>query len=221
MEIPTIRRTRIELTNLVILRQAYNKKYSTKIKPQLYRDYVRVIMNTVKSYVIDGGFLALPYEVGNIFVQRKIRNLFRVDGTLRKVYVNWHETYKLRKEKYPEFTVEDWKKPENKMKCIIIYDLSNTGGYTFRIQFKPSKLKHNRNVRFYYLKPITRFSKQLGKYINSNTKIPTYYESNQVRIDGYDNREIDKRIAEHNKDRQRRGYRKYLRSIEENGDKTE
>jgi hypothetical protein len=181
MEKVMTKRILLELTNKSAYYKKFKKDISFKLSVKDYAKYLRIIADTFKTYIVEGGLIILPYSLGKIYVSKKQRVLKTPSGNIKKRYVNWKATYDLRKEKYPHYTVDDWKKPENRQVCLIVYDLTNTGGYTYKITWIKFGYKGNTNANYYYFKPIVRFSRQLGKYIsNENIKTPSYYESIKV-----------------------------------------
>ncbi len=215
-----MKRTLIKLTNIKSFRDSYKEEFGN-IDQGLYYKYFEIIMKTIKDYIIQGGYLILPFNVGSLFIEKKDRGGLKTDGgKLKQRFVDWRSTYEYRKKKYPNYTREDWKKPENKEKCLIIYNNDHTDGNIYRIRYTKTNIKGNRNIIYYYFKPIIRFSRQLAKYLKQNKKIPNYYEYYKKGGNKFDYGAFERKITAHNQARKREGYRKYLHSLEKNRNKT-
>ena len=196
------------------------KKFYGKIKTTAeYNKYYKIVMETIKQYVIEGNILNLQFNLGQLCIVKKERHTLKtVDGIIKRRYIDWNKTYKLRKEKYPTYTPVDWSKPENKDKCIVIFDNSHTDDYMYVIKLRKNFIKYNPAIIYWVFKPVQKFSRQVAQYLKNNKKLPNYYEHYKTIKYKFDNREFNEKIAAHNLSRKRDGYRKYLRSLKENRD---
>lgn len=218
---PTTKRTPLVLTNMKSFRDYYIKRIG-RISIGEYYNYIKIIMTTVKEFIIEGGYLILPQAIGYIYIMRKTRNGIRLkrDNTIKEKYVNWRATYNYRKKQYPNYTIKDWKKPENKTKGLIFYTNEHSDGKVYSFKYDNPDKKRNGNTGYYYFKPTDKLSKQLGQYLKSTKKIPNYYERNKDYSSGFNYGTFIRQVTADNKTRAREGYREHLRRIEEDRTKT-
>lgn len=178
------------------------------------------------EYVVQGGYLQLPYNMGSIFIERNKPSYFYTDEYgdkhPRNSMINWKETQKLRKKKEPDKTRDYWLKFENRDKYVVLFTNFHTDGYMYAIRFRYDVLhtiKSAKQLFFYSFKPQVPFKQKLGNFLKTNKKIPTYYD--KFNNSKFNYRAFEKKVARINKRRQRERYRKYLDSIQTNRTETE
>lgn len=175
MKIQTMKRIPLELINNNKIIQEYRKEFNNKINSRLYNKYLRIIVRTIIDFVLEGGYLNLPYNLGSLYIKRKIRkSVLGPNGEIRVKYIDWQKTYKLRKEKYPEYTKEDWKNEKDKTKCLVLYNNGFVSEFQYRINFKANR--KYKLMKYFYFRPVRDFSREIAKYMKTKTKLGNYYE---------------------------------------------
>lgn len=182
--------------------------------------YYRVIIDSIKEYILTGGFFIMPYNLGFIRILRNKPRYFKKnihgDTVVQRSLIDYGNSIKLRERKYPdkpkEFFQENWKK------TFCVYLNNHTNGYMYQI-------KHNvdySTISKVYLTPAyfkfkieTSFKQQLKEYLITNKKIPTYYERNEH---WFNYRTHSKKIAAVRKRRKRDSNGEHLGSSETNRD---
>jgi len=145
-----------------------------------YAKYFELVSNVIMEWVLKGKTFILPFNMGEFFILKiKSDPLYTDDkGKIRvkKSFINWRETQKLRKRKEPDKSREYWLKEENSYKYVVPFQ----DDYLYRIYYKkPSYRGTNikRINQFFIFKPSGLFKRKLAYLLKNSKKIPSYYET--------------------------------------------
>lgn len=204
--------------------RAYCKAYDWELNEPEWNEYIKVITATIREWIIKGNIFLLPHNLGQLFIKKMKQSFFYKDEKgvkhVRMKSINWKATQELRLKKEPDKPYEYWAKKENRDKYLVVFTNEHTDGNIYQIKHNyigNAQETNNNRLAHFYIKPQHVFKLELGRFLKTNKKIPTYYENN-TRYINYG--EVEKKITSNSKHRQRYGFRKYMDSIEADRDKT-
>ena len=208
------------LYNIKTMYRDYCKDNDWNMKEPLWNKYVHLIADVIRRYIIEGGYLQLPYGLGSLFIIKNKINYFFTDKNgnkhLRFKFINWKETIKLREKKEPGKSREYWTKKENRDKYLVTFDNHKTNDTMYVVSYRFDELRDVRKtipMLYYYFRPFPSFRKEITQFLlNKTNKIPTYYDRFSNGHFNYGT--FSKKVATNAEYRRRKGYRKYMERLE-------